>query len=229
MEEALWIRDAADTIAVCEIVEQGERQELVTGLLIELGENHEVSISNKLPVSLMLMCLSSDKGQKAPRPRSQKLALCCWLTAPLANSGKQIKTNLIKATKGKICVPCIFLSNWYFWDGKGELAGPPVCGTSIWGVCCMHVFMKPVLGADTSFFFSPLPHLNRDILQLVLIPARMVVVHLHVDGGEEELQSPLYCWQSAETENCLFPPKSSPTNSASIWTRCVQCTNLLSP
>lgn len=100
MEEALWIRDAADAIAgVCETIEQGERQELVTGLLIELGENHKVSISNKLPVSLMLMCLSSDKGQKAPRPRSQKLALCCWLTAPLANSGKRIKISLIKATK----------------------------------------------------------------------------------------------------------------------------------
>lgn len=151
-EEALWIRDAADTIAgVCEIVEQGERQELVTGLLIELGENHEVSVSNKLCVSPMLMCPSSDKGQKAPRPCSQKLMLCCWLTTPLANLGKQIKISLIKTTKRKICVPFIFLSNWHHWDDKAQLAGPPVCGTSIWCVCCMHIFTKHILGAGTSF------------------------------------------------------------------------------
>lgn len=45
---------------MCEIGEQGERQELVTGLLIDLGrsgegtgveESREVSISNKLSVS----------------------------------------------------------------------------------------------------------------------------------------------------------------------------------
>lgn len=151
-EEALWIRDAVhNSRSVWNCRTRGERQELVTGLLIELGENHEVSVSNKLRVSLMLMCLSSDKGQKAPRPCSQKLVWCCWLTAPLANLGKQIKMSLIKAMKGKICVPCIFLSNWYPWDGKGELAGPPVCGTSIWCVCCMHIFMKHILGAGASF------------------------------------------------------------------------------